>query len=48
MEPEGPQMTIWRMRVAYWISEATRAPAHTHTHMHAHAHPQKYVITMVS
>jgi hypothetical protein len=34
-----PQMTIWRMRVACWIGESTRAhaqaPAHRHTHTHA-------------
>jgi hypothetical protein len=23
VEPEGPQMTIWRMRIACWITKAT-------------------------
>ena len=40
--PDRPQ-TIWRMRVAYWISKATRAQAHararvptpTYTHTYA-------------
>ena len=55
VEPERPEMTIWRMRVACWSSKATRnhthahahAPGHTyertHTHTHTHAHTQKYV-----
>ena len=52
VEPEGPQI-IWRMRVACWISKATRAqahararaPTHIHTRMHSptRAHAQKYV-----
>ena len=25
IEQGGPQMTIWRMRIAYWISNATNA-----------------------
>ena len=29
MEPERPQTTIWRMRVACWISKAT----HTHKYV---------------
>jgi hypothetical protein len=45
VEPER-QQTIQLMRVAYWITKATRAstarepPKHTHTHTHT----QKYVI----
>jgi hypothetical protein len=27
VEPERPQITIWR-RVAYWVSKATRAQTH--------------------
>jgi hypothetical protein len=23
VEPNRPQMTIWRMRIAYWIAKAT-------------------------
>jgi hypothetical protein len=39
--------TIWRLRVAYWISKTTRAqasvhphppPPHTHTHSLTHTH----------
>ena len=30
VEPDRPQMTIWRMRIACWIPKAT----HTHTHTH--------------
>jgi len=26
MEPGRPQMTIWRMRIAYWIPKATKTP----------------------
>jgi len=26
-----PQMTIWRMRVAYWTPEATKEHTYTHT-----------------
>jgi hypothetical protein len=42
-EPEGLQMTIWRMRVACWISKATSAQAHAHalaTHRHTRARLQ--------
>jgi hypothetical protein len=46
VEPEKPQMTTWRMRVASWMSKASRAhwhmyiPTHlcTHTRTHAHTH----------
>ena len=43
-----PQMAIWR-RVAYWISKAARAQAHSralhpHPHTHARTHTHKYVI----
>jgi hypothetical protein len=45
VEPERPQMTIWRMRVACWISKATcaqarasaRAPTPTLRHTRARA-----------
>jgi hypothetical protein len=45
LEPERPQMTIC-LRVAYLISKATRAQAHsrpraptpTYTHTHTHTH----------
>ena len=45
--------TIWHIRVACWISKATRAYAHAHVHApghpHAryHAHTQKYIILIV-
>ena len=29
VEPESPQMTIWLMRVAGWISKTTRAQEHS-------------------
>ena len=32
VELERPQLTLWRMRIACWITEAT----HTHTHTHTH------------
>jgi len=25
VQPERPQMTVWRMRIAYWIPKATNA-----------------------
>ena len=34
LEPEGPQMAIWR-RVACWISKATRERPCIHTYIHA-------------
>ena len=54
VEPEKPQMTIWR-RVECWISKATRAKAYAsalalhsysppHAHKHARTHTQKYTI----
>ena len=48
MEPEGPQMAIWRL-VSCWISKTTCAQAHssacasTHVGTRAHAHTQMYV-----
>ena len=57
VEPERPQMTIWR-RVACWISKATRAQAqasacaptptrtHSRTRKHTHTHTQIYAILM--
>ena len=46
VKPERPQMTIWDMRIAYWIRKATRAqarvsaraPIPTPTLMHAGKH----------
>ena len=32
VEPEMPQMTIWRMRIESWVPKAT----HTNTHIHTH------------
>ena len=32
VQPEGPQMTIWRMRIACRIAKATHTKPHTHTH----------------
>jgi len=31
---DRPQITIWRMCVAFWIPEATNSHTHTHTHTH--------------
>ena len=38
-EPGWPQVTIWRMCIAFWIPKAP-PPTHTHTHTHT----QKYVM----
>jgi hypothetical protein len=32
VEPDRPQMAVWRMRIARWLPKAT----HTHTHTHTH------------
>ena len=44
--PDRQQMTIWRMRVACWISRVTRANAHAHAHTpeHPHTRREKYEI----
>jgi hypothetical protein len=55
VDREGPQIvTIWRMRLEYWISKGTsthaQAAAHASRHPHArsqkhtHAHTNKYII----
>jgi hypothetical protein len=31
VEPDRPQMAIWSMRIAFWISKATNTHTHTHT-----------------
>ena len=45
VEPEGPQ-TIWRMRVACWISKDIRLQRNSRvrvpTHTHAFTHPRAY------
>ena len=33
-EPDKPQMTVWRMHIACWISEASNTHTNTHTHTH--------------
>ena len=53
VEPERPQMAMWRIRVECWISKATLEQAHasafaatqTHvpTHPRVHARTQKYM-----
>jgi len=35
IEPDRPQMTIWCMRSACWVTKTTRARARTHTHTHS-------------
>ena len=27
VQPDTPQMTVWRMRIAYWISKAKNTPS---------------------
>ena len=43
VESETPQMTIWRMCIACWISKAIRTQSHSHAHAPTHAHTQKYI-----
>jgi hypothetical protein len=31
VEPDRPQMTIWRMRMESWVPKATNTHTHTHT-----------------
>ena len=33
-----PQMTVWRMRFACWMTKAADTHKHTHTHTHTHTH----------
>ena len=33
--------TVWRMRVAWWISMVTRARSHTHKHAPTRAYAQR-------
>ena len=45
VEPERSQMAIWRMGVADWISNATRARAHAsvvHPHPHERTHTRTH------
>ena len=43
VEPEMPQMTIWCMRVASWISKDTRAKIHFYA-VQPHQHPTTHVL----
>ena len=36
VERGRPQMTVWRKRIACWITKATDTDTHTHTHTHTH------------
>ena len=38
VEPDRPQMTIWRTRFACWIPKATDTRTHIHTHARTHKH----------
>ena len=40
VKPERTRVTLWRMRVACWISKATRAYAQTRAHLQTHAYTQ--------
>jgi len=40
VDPNRPQMTIWRMRVTSWISKSRNTHTHTHTNTHTHTHTQ--------
>jgi len=35
VEPDRQQMTIWRMRIGYWVTKLTDTHTHTHTHTHS-------------
>ena len=49
VEPERPQITIRRMRVARWISRVTRMHAQAHTHApHTHTHTQIEICNIVA
>jgi hypothetical protein len=43
--PERPQMIVWRVRVACWISKATSAHAHASAHPHTHARAHSFLIS---
>jgi hypothetical protein len=38
VKPERPQLTIWYMRIKYWIIKATRAQAHVLSRASTHPH----------
>jgi Pyruvate/2-oxoacid:ferredoxin oxidoreductase delta subunit len=46
-DPNG--VTIWRIRVVYWISKATSTHmyAHASTHMYAHARTRVHTHTLI-
>ena len=44
VEPDGPQMTIWRMCIVCCITKAT--DTHTHTHTHTHTQNVKYLFVL--
>ena len=47
VERKKLQMTVWRMRVACWVSTATRAKAYFHALAHPHARAQAYAHTQI-
>jgi hypothetical protein len=42
VDTEGPQITIWRIRVACWISKATCTYAHAHSHATGYPHARTH------
>jgi hypothetical protein len=36
VEPGSPQMAIWHMCIACWMTKATNTHTHIHTHTHTH------------
>ena len=45
VNPDRPQMTIWRMRIACCIPKATHIQTHTHTHNHSYIHTHTHTHT---
>jgi len=48
LDPDRPQMTTWRMRIACWITKATHTHIHTHTHSEYIMHTIFSTTTMVT
>jgi len=48
VQPGRPQMTIWRMRIACWITKATDTHTHTHSHTHSLTHTHSEYVTLIA
>jgi hypothetical protein len=47
LQPDRPHMTIWRVRIACWITTAIHTHTHARARTHAHAHTLGTFITLL-